>query len=325
MDISKLTTALGAYARANSKEIRAMIYNVDSPLFKYTKTITKVKGEFPAINSITSNVIQGFIAQWNELGQTKIRPNILKAYHQKVNFPIIPAEIEASWLGEMNEEDLNNKDKSITKYIMEKELKPKVQDDVRHLSVNGEYDAGDLETFGKSMNGVIAILEAGVADMNNPMFRIPLAVMTNTNAVDTVMNFEKSIPKKFRRKVKAIFISTSDLELYKEDYMESKATVVWATEENTVKTPLHNIPLIGVDEMPAGSPLWCTVEDNLLKLVDNFNAPAITDIQVLDYKVKIFMEFHLGIGFWTNQLVFVGMQGGSGTGLISGENTLYYN
>jgi hypothetical protein len=325
MDISKLVSALGAYSRTNSKEIRAMIYNVDSPLLMYAKTITKVKGEFPAINSITSNVIQGFIAQWNELGQTKIRPNILKAYHQKVNFPIIPAEIEASWLGEMNEEDLDNKDKSITKFIMEKELKPKVQDDVRHLAVNGEYDAGDLETFGNSMNGVIAILEAGVADMDNPMFRIPLEVITNSNAVAQVKEFEKSIPKKFLRNIKQIFISSADLESYKEDYMESYGTLNWAKAEDTVKTPIHGIPLVGVDEMAAGSPLWCTVDGNLLKLVDKFNAPAITDIQVLDYKVKIFMEFHLGVGFWTNQLVFVGMQGGSGTGLISGENTLYYN
>lgn len=325
MDITKLVSALGAYSRANSKEIQAMIYNVDSPLLQYAKTITRVKGEFPAINSITSNVIQGFIAQWNELGQTKIRPNILKAYHQKVNFPIIPAEIEASWLGEMNEEDLDNKDKSITKFIMEKELKPKVQDDVRYLAVNGEYDAGDLETFGKSMNGVIAILEAGVADMDNPMFRIPLSVITNSNAVEQVKLFEKGIPKKMLRNIKQIFISSADLESYKEDYMETYGSLNWAKAEDTIKTPIHRIPLVGVDEMPAGSPLWCTVDGNLLKLVDKFNNPEINDIQVLDYKVKIFMEFHLGIGFWTNQLVFVGMQGGSGTGLISGENTLYYN
>lgn len=324
MDISKLTTALGAYARANSKEVHEMFYNVDSPILTRAKTITKIKGEFPAINSITTDVIQGFVAEWNAMGNTRITPNILKAYHQKVNFEIIPAEIEASWLGEMNEEDLDLKDKSISKFIMEKELKPRAQDNVRHLVVNGVYNSGALGTFGNSMNGVIKMLSEGVASTDNPMYRIQLATLTDSNAVDQVIAFERAIPDKFRRFIKEIFIPTADFAKYKLDYMGQYGGLNWATEGNTMKTPIYNIPLTPVDEMPEGAPMWCTIQDNLLKLVDKFNAPTVTDIQKQDYKLKIFMEFHLGVGFWTNQFVFVSVPSGSGSGLASGENTLFY-
>lgn len=324
MNISKLTDALGAYIRANSKEIHAMMYNVDSPLLTRAKTITKIKGEFPAINSITTDVIQGFVAEWNAMGSTKITPNILKAYHQKVNYELIPAEIEASWLGEMNEEDLDLAEKSISKFIIEKELKPRAQDNVRHLIVNGVYNSGALGTFGNSMNGVIKMLADGVANADNPMYRIQLAALTDSNAVDQVIVFERAIPAKFRRFIKEIFIPTADFAKFKLDYMNTYGTVVFATEASTMKTPIYNIPLTPVDEMPEGAPMFCTVDGNLLKLVDKFNAPTVTDIQKVDYKLKLFMEFHLGVGFWTNQFVFVSVPTGSGSGLVSGENTLYF-
>ena len=324
MNIDKLTAALGAYIRANNKEIRAMIYNVDSPVLSYARTITKVKGEFPAINSITTDVIQGFQAEWNAIGSTNIRPNILKAYHQKVNYELVPAEIEASWLGDMNEEDLDLAEKSISKYIVEKELKPRAADNVRWLAVNGVYNANALGTFGNSMNGVVKMLTDGVANTDNPMFRIPMSSLTDSNALDQIIAFERQIPAKFRRFIKAIFISTADFAKYKIDYLNTYGSLNFATEQSTMKTPVFNIPLVPVDEMPEGAPVWCTIQDNFLKLVDKFNGPAVTDIQKQDYKLKLFMEFHLGVGFWTNQLVFVGIQGGTGSGLVSGENTLFY-
>jgi hypothetical protein len=138
------------------------------------------------------------------------------------------------------------------------------------------------------------------------------------------MAFERAIPTKFRRFIKEIFISSADFAKFKIDYMGQYGSLNWATEGNTMKTPIYNIPLTPVDEMPEGAPMWCTIENNLLKLVDKFNAPAVTDIQKVDYKLKIFMEFHLGVGFWTNQFVFVSVPTGSGSGLVSGENTLFY-
>lgn len=331
MDISKLQTALGNYARVNSKEIHAMIYGVTSPIFDAARTITKVKGRFPAINSITTNVVQGFIAEWNEVGSTKIRPNELVAYHQKINFPIIPSEIEASWLGEMNEEDLDLASKSISQYIIKNELTPRAADDVRSLIVNGDYDANNLGTFGKSMNGLVKVIQLGVGDSDNPMYRIPLSgPFTESNMLDNVKLFETKIPKKLRRSIKAIFMSTTDADKYKIDFLNTYGTAVilkdtMGGDPNMLRSPIANIPIVGIDEWPENGNIWATVDGNLLKLIDRFNGPTITDIQKQDYKLKLFMEFHLGVGFWTNQLVFVGMPGGSSSGLISGESSLYFD
>jgi len=326
MNIDKLVSELGNYFRVNSKEIAAMVYNTGSVIEPYMRTVTRVKGQFPAINSITSDVIQGFKPEWNEVGETTIKPNILVAYDQKINFPIIPDEIEASWLGELNEEDLDLPEKSISKYIMDKELMPKAQENVNYLMVRGRYNSNALGTFGNSMNGVEKMLELGLLSTDNPMYQIPLSAFTSSSMVDNVTLFEKRIPKAIRGKIKAIFLSEEDLDNYVEDMLNTYPFLVGADKLEIAKSPIKKIPLIGVPEMTAGKFMFATPDGNLLKLVDKFDKPALTDIQKLDYKVKLFFRFHLGVGFWTNQLVFVGFAGGSASGLansISGTQTYY--
>lgn len=326
MDITKLQSELGNYFRVNSKEIVAMVYDTDSPLDPYMRTITAVKGKFPAINSITTDVIQGFKPEWNELGSTTIKPNQLTAYDQKINFPIIPDEIEASWLGELNEEDLGLAEKSISKYIMEKEVMPKAQENVNYLLVRGDYDSNNLATFGKSMNGIEKMLALGLLDTDNPMYQIPLAAFTSSSMLDEVTKFEKAIPKAVRGKIKAIFMSEADHDKYVEDMLNTYPFLVGTDKQEVAKSPIKKIPIVAIPQMTEGKFIWATVDGNLLKLVDKFDKPTLTDIQKSDYKLKLFFRFHLGVGFWTNQLVFVGYAGGSASGLsnsISGTQVYY--
>jgi hypothetical protein len=64
----------------------------------------------------------------------------------------------------------------------------------------------------------------------------------------------------------------------------------------------------------------------MIRLIDVFDKPAITDIQILDYIVKIFMEFWLGYDFAINELVYVAVFDGSARGLgNAAKNALYYD
>ena len=101
LTIDKLTSALGSYFRANNKTVRGWIYT-EPELFNYTTTVPKVKGEFPVNNTIWGRVVQGFASTWNSSGDMSIKPNILKAYDQKVNVEIKPDDLEATWLAELN-------------------------------------------------------------------------------------------------------------------------------------------------------------------------------------------------------------------------------
>lgn len=322
MNLDQIRTELGNYFRVNSKEIQSWVYAQPSRVFEEARTITRVKGKFPAIHSVTDHVVQGFAAVWNELGTTKFRVNELTAYHQKVNFPIIPSEVEASWLGEMDDEDKSLENKSISRYIAQNELKPKVIEDVADLVINGVYNSGALGTYGNSMNGLIKILQLGIADATNSMYKIPLSALTDSNIVEQVTFFEQQVPAKVRKFMKKLYMSTQNAQRYILDYENTFGTLN-LNNGSKMRTRLNNWEIVGLDDMDGSDFMFCTPPGNMLKLIDKFDAPQVTDIQVADYKLKIFMEWWLGIGFWSNQLVCVSVTQGSGSGLTI-DNSLYF-
>jgi hypothetical protein len=77
--------------------------------------------------------------------------------------------------------------------------------------------------------------------------------------------------------------------------------------------------------MEGSNIIFTTPNENFLLLTDDLdgNGPKVTDIQIQDYDVKIFMEWWMGLGFWTNQMVLVSVYSGSGSGLSSEHSTYY--
>ena len=63
--------------------------------------------------------------------------------------------------------------------------------------------------------------------------------------------------------------------------------------------------MVGVPGLKAGR-IIAWVDGNLFRLYDRVDNPArINDVQVQDYLVKIFSEWHLGYDFAVNQYLFV--------------------
>jgi hypothetical protein len=83
ISVTQLAAELGAYSRANNKEIRQFIYQ-KTVTAKYMKLVTSIKGRFEALQSITGRLVQGFTAVWSPLGVTEFRINPLVNYQQKV-------------------------------------------------------------------------------------------------------------------------------------------------------------------------------------------------------------------------------------------------
>ncbi len=321
--LTQLRTELGNYFRTNSKEVVAMIYRAAN-IAQYFRKISKVKGRYPAIHSVTSHVVQGWAASWNAIGDVTIKVNELISYHQKVNFKITPSEIESSWLAELYDKNKKPAEMPISQYIFEKELKPKVVSDIEYLMVKGIYDANDLATFGKAMNGLEVVLNEGLTNSDNPMYGVLLsAAPTASNIVDIVTEFEKKTPKTHRRFIKKIFMSSSHRDNYVLKYEDLYGANTLFGEDKKLKTRLNRWEIVGLDDLEGSNLIFCTPDENMLMLVDQFdNPPMVTDVQVADYDVKIFMEWWLGVGFYTNQMVFVSKySGGSGLG---SDNETYF-
>lgn len=324
ISVTQVQSELTAYANKSKEAVKAMVYQ-KSQVAKYMKTVTKVDGDFPVVHSVTDRVVQGFLSVWNAKGTTSFKPNILKAYKQKVNFPIVPSDVNKTWLAYLYQEGLKQADMPISKYIIERELGPAVERDVEYLMGNGAYDANDLTTFGKSMDGLKALLAAGVASSTKPMYKVPLASITASNILTEVEKFEDNIPSEVAGMVDKIYMSRKNATRYRRAARAAYGTTVNMGPSAVDYTADGDRQIIGLTCLNGSDVIFATPDENFLKLIDVIDAPpAITDVQSADYTVKIFMEFTLGIGFAINQMVICSVTSGSGSGLTT-DNDVYYS
>ena len=139
---------LNEYVKHNTEVVAAGVYSDEIQINKYCKTITAIKGKYPAFHKILTHVVQGFKAEWQELGEAEFKHKMLQNYRQKVNFAIIPDEILATWLAELYTEGKTKQELPISKHIMD-DLMAKVIDDLDDLSQDAVYDAANADGIQK--------------------------------------------------------------------------------------------------------------------------------------------------------------------------------
>jgi len=325
MTTEDIVKELGEYVASNAKIVPAMIYSDDVVLDAHCKTITKVKGKYPSFHSIMTNVVQGYKSVWQSLGEAQLKSKKLEAFRQKVNFEFNPDDIQHTYLaGDYYDETKGRVEMPISQYVLDIELKPKVTDDINWLSILAEYDEAQADgQFGKSLNGIKAVVANAVAHATHPAFRIPLDALTDANILDQETEFEVSLPEKVKPKVKAIFMSTRNLERRTRAYVDKYGQNQFKKDETTTFFGRRIIGLPFLDD----DTIFATVDGNLVKLIDKIdNPPSITDIQKQDYVIKIFMEFWLGYEVLINELLFVSNYEDATYGLGSREkNQLYFS
>lgn len=75
MNIQDVAKELNEYIKNNTDIVSAGVYSGDIQLNQYCKTITAVKGKFPAFHQLMGHVVQGFSTTWEELGEAEFKHN----------------------------------------------------------------------------------------------------------------------------------------------------------------------------------------------------------------------------------------------------------
>lgn len=296
------------YLETQPKAFQSAVLSREIIINKLAKTITKVKGHYPAVQALMSHVVQIFDSKkFTPYGEITFLKKDLKNFHQKVDFVLDPAEILGSIYETMYEEATNPlQQKSISKLAIQM-LRDKVIDDVNILSISGVYDASQAGSttpvFGTSMNGLNKIHEIIAADTDNPVFSIPGDAITTANILDQVTEYEKQLPTLMKPKIKKIIMSLNDLETYQEAYEDRFGQNKF--QDNATRTRLGKREIVGIPNLTPGT-IISTVEGNFLRLIDEIDNPAsITSVQVQDRILKVLGEFSLGYDYAINQLVFM--------------------
>ena len=318
INATQLKTALGKAIVGSRHEVRKWPQR-SSELSKYATTVTKVNGKFPTMKGFLDHVIQEFSTVWTALGNTYFEGRFLETFRQKVNYGFIPQDVYDSYISYLASENMTPEQKPISLWILEG-LREKVADDVAILEGTGTYQAG-TGAFGDSMDGIVTILN-DLLTTGNP-FKIPLAPLTDENIVDQMTLYERMIPRKFLSKIEHFSMSAFNKERYELRYEDQFGQKVTYKDGDTMVSRLKKKPIVGFECMDGSDFIWCTPKNNFLELKDINSPGEINDIQVLDYEVKVFMEFALAYNFWMDEMVFISDTGGSTKGLATNHAILY--
>lgn len=313
MILTEVQSELGAFYRKHTQDVMKMWYDTQDDLSTHMKVISKVKGRAPVLNSMIHNVIQGFTTTWTGADKTIFKAREAQNYRLKVNYSIVPDEIEHSWLAFMNDETKPLKERMIANYIINEDLKPRVQDNLGYLMVKGVYNAGALGTFGNAMNGLEKILDDLLAATDRPCYKVPLTALTDSNIVEQITAFERALPQSAKPKIKKIFMSKNNVERYLLDYEATygASTLISLTNgvqnangEMIVRSRLGKRQLIGLSHL-ADDMVFATVDGNLLKIIDSYDKPEMTDVQISDYTLKLFFQCWMGVDVEIPEMMFI--------------------
>lgn len=324
INLDAIKNEIVRYGDANPLSLQATVLSPEILLNKLNPTpLGKVKGKWTFPTLLMGHVVQAFSDKWTPFGMMQFAAKIAKNFHQKVNFPIYPYDVYGTWLEKLYEEDKKPADMPISKFIIDTILPPAIISDLSILSVTGVYDPAQIgsqaPTFGKSMDGYNVIIDRMVADTTNPVFKIPVPV--GLNIVDRVTKFEKGLPLD----VDFIVVSLEEFN----DYVELRETpsnqYIDFKDPQRGKTK-YGRNIIGIPGRKSGQ-ITAWAKGNFFRLYDRKDNPAvIDDVQVQDYMVKIFAQWHLGWDWAINQYVFVETNSADDErGLNNAQqNALYY-
>lgn len=304
MNIDQILEEVKRFKDQNPGVLNAAVMSKEILLNRYARLIPKIRGEFASVNSVMGHVVQQFTAEWTEMGDAQFRGKQMKNYHQKVNFSFTPAEILGSWIEQKYDEGVELKDKSISKHLMTM-LTAKIISDVNILSVKGKFDATKPTVFGFSMDGLNEIHTKLLANTVNPCFKIPTDAPDDTNILEVVMAFEKGIPEQYRDAIKDLKMSTTNAQNYKLLYEDTFGKNTDYNGKKGTITRLGERLIVGIPGMK-NTHISATIDGNLVRMIDVVENPGtITDVQKLDYKIKVFGEFTLGYDYAVNELVML--------------------
>lgn len=288
-----------------------------------TIDVTDLRTEFGAYSSQGNNlellrgIYTGFTSakHMTPTGTSKFTPNEIKNYRHKINFAIIPADVADSWLMSLYNEKMTPDQMPITRYIVQNILLPSIVQNIEMKMIGkGKYKAKanptDVGTPEESMSGIetqlVEAAKSGKKGINFYPDAKDLIKATDAETLAYIDDFANKITQKYQAVVMNICCSADVYKKYKRAYKNK-----WGAGSGTEnpdfgkdRVDFTNFSLQVLDCLYGSPIIFCTPKSNFI-LLENLNSPqVITDIQKVDYEVRYYGEFWLGVGFAIGEMVF---------------------
>jgi len=295
--------------------LQKLVQKTESQQYMTTKMAIT---EWRATSALITSVVQQWFPEWTPAGSTKFSPITIRNRHHKVNLPIKPDDINDSWLSYLYDEQVTPDQMPVTRYIIEKLLRPAIDRDIESLMIaTGKFEelpegmkSGDVgQAAGKSMDGYVTILKDQKKLVDTKInFFTPSVAITADTIVDVIEEYADWLEDQAPLYAKSgmnIFIDPKLKKQFDRKYRELYPTT--KNQDGSKNAPdFSNLTFVALEAMRGTGTFFSTPKENFIRLIHKNAAGGETKLwlQVQDYNVKVFAEFWLGVGFAMADLVW---------------------
>jgi hypothetical protein len=311
MDVTEVISEFGAYFIASGQGPNDItkVMNFKS---ETDELFTRIETEDTVIrrgSSLMTRVLQPFQKGWTPTGALTFKPHAVTLYPMKVDVEEYPDELVATWLGFLASENVNRTEWPFVRWWLQQVVDQEIEDYEREEVFAGEYDAptdGTAGAAGTAMEGIKKLINDGVTATTITPIATGAPNADNEVFVGQVETFIDSIDERYRNRPMTLAMSTANAVKFKRG-MRKKYNMSYDQISDTLTVADYdNITVKGYASFKNSNKMFCTPIQNAICGVKwDSKTPGI---EGEDRKVKMWYDYHKGIGFILHELVFTNDQ-----------------
>ncbi len=254
-----------------------------------------------------SRILQSYQNAFTPVASITFVPNIVELFKMKVDAKEYPDDIEKTWLGFLAGNSLSRTDWPFVRWLIEEHILPRMREDEELLEIyNGVFAAPVANTpgaAGASMNGLKKIINDYITDSRIDPVVVGAAPADPEDYCTYVENFFAGIPHQYRPYIDFIFMNEDRVLKYRQG-KRAKYNANYAQEELDTLADYANVKVMGLPSMGTSTKLWATPKSNRVGGLKRAQGQSSLQIEGEDRSVKLFGDYHKGVGFALPNIVF---------------------
>lgn len=312
VDTSELKQEFGKYVSSDKLSIFDKLVGPIT-CTSFMSTIVTDKFEVRATDAAITSVLQTFTPRFTPKGKTKFTPMTIRQYPMKINVEIFPSDIINDVIGYLYDEKLEPKDMPIVRYIVERLIKPKLDEEREIALCTGRYkepaSSGSSYTPNEAdevCDGFITQLcDLKKASDQDVTWLLPevAELGTGEQLLTQIENAADSV-KPLYKNVTMYIHADPDIVLnysraYRDKYPNTKNQ-----DGEKIKVDYTKFTFAPIEGMRGTGAFVITPKENFKHLLSRNPKDMRLRMETQDYVAKIFGEWREGVGFWVKEAIF---------------------
>lgn len=265
-----------------------------------------------AAKALFTRVVQPFQKAFTPLASVTFVPVEIRQFKMKVDAQEYPDELESSWLGFLDGEDIDRKAWPFVRWYVEVYLIPQIKQDIEFNEIfQGSYvapQAGVAGAAGTSMDGLKKTLNGHItAGRITPITTGALEITNPEALVEQFEAFADGIHKDYWNIPMVLGCSETVARAFlrgqERKYGKNTGGGALGLQINNT-----NISLQGVPSHRNTQKIWCTPKGNAIMLRKRIQNQTKVQVESVDRLLKLFTDFSMGLGFIIPEIVFTNDQ-----------------